>query len=608
MARDPVSRSALRASTHLRRFMPLYVFGTIWAFMLMAFPTIVHNARDTGTQQAGAQALGVRAGAQGAADQATADTTDASAGDAAATDTSTAGGATGGGAAAGTVGGGTAKAGGSGGGAPPAKVEAGTGKTIAGDACAPNVRQVPRSLYAPPCVNHQDNVDNGGATYNGVTKDTIKISVRVTADAGGPNAATVNQIQKQAGQATTDDAFQYANTLLPWFNSHFELYGRKVVLEKRSGNGNGTDEAQSKGQAAACQDANDIASSQHAFGVVSYGFGYISQPFSECAKQYKLWIPMGAAYFPEEYYQRWDPYVWAGTMECDRIATDVGEYIGKRLANKPPKWAGSDVQQSAKINTGGNRKFGTYVPNNDGYQHCVDITVGILKNQYHQDVSSRYNYTLDVSQFPSEAARGITQFQADHDTTIVQACDPISSIFLTQAAAKQQYHPEWFIIGVAAQDTDGYARLWDQSEVDGHLFGLSQLGSDKRINDPNGEAALAWKEATKGQAMPNGAGLVYYEMLQMFSQLQVAGPQLTPANIATGTHAMPPGGGPTGAVGTWDFSNDHTAINDSREIYYTGKANGYDGKAGTYLETYGGKRFSSGQWPAEDPPVYPNGQ
>jgi hypothetical protein len=483
-------------------------------------------------------------------------------------------------------------------------VEVGAGKTIAGEDCGPGVRQVKRSLYAPPCVNHDPSISNGGATANGVTDKQIKIAVRVTSDASGPNAQAVNQVSKEAGQATTDDAYNYAMTLLPWFNSHFELFGRQVVLEKRNGQGNGTDEAQSKGQDAACIDANDIANSMHAFGAVGYGFGYLSQPFAECAKQYKIWVPMGAPYFPESYYKRWDPYVWGGTMECERIARDVGEYLGKRMVNKPPVWAGSDVQAGAKTFTNGNRKFGTYVPNNDGYQRCVDITTSILKDQYHQDVSSRYNYTLDVSQFPSEAARGITQFQADHDTTIIQACDPISSIFLTQAAAKQNYHPEWFIIGVAAQDTDGYARLFDQSEVDGHMFGMSQLGSDARINDANGEASLAWKEASKGQAMPNGAGLVYYEMLQVFSQLQAAGPSLTVDNIAKGTHELPPGGGPTGAVGTWSFKDDHTAINDSREIFYTSKATGYDGKAGSYVETYGGKRFSTGEWPAEDPPVF----
>jgi hypothetical protein len=67
---------------------------------------------------------------------------------------------------------------------------------------------------------------------------------------------------------------------------------------------------------------------------------------------------------------------------------------------------------------------------------------------------------------------------------------------------------------------------------------------------------------------------------------------------------MPDGGGSNGAFGTWSFKGDHTAIDDSREIYWVGSATGFDGNEGSYLETYGGKRFRSGQWPSEEPPVY----
>jgi hypothetical protein len=87
--------------------------------------------------------------------------------------------------------------------------------------------------------------------------------------------------------------------------------------------------------------------------------------------------------------------------------------------------------------------------------------------------------------------------------------------------------------------------------------------------------------------------------------LQAAGPVLTPANIAQGLQAMPPAGGDHGAFGTWAFKGDHTGIDDSREIYWVGTARGFDGNNGAYLETYGGRRFLSGQWPAEEPPVYP---
>src|SRR5206468_6909518 len=195
------------------------------------------------------------------------------------------------------------------------QAQVGSGVARSGVQCGPGVRQIPNSAYAAPCVGKFDG-ENGGNTWNGVTKDTITIAIRSTADANGPNAQAVDQVNQQAGQLTATQQEAAFKELLPYFNKNFELYGRQVKFVDYTGKGNGTDEAQSKGQEAACADANDLASSVHAFGVINHStFGYMSQPFSECAAQYKLYEPLGAPYFPEQYYQRWDPYVWGGTME-----------------------------------------------------------------------------------------------------------------------------------------------------------------------------------------------------------------------------------------------------------------------------------------------------
>src|SRR3954462_1083878 len=47
-----VPKTAWRASNHLRRYMPLYVFGTLWALMLGLLPTVTHNGSDNGGQVA----------------------------------------------------------------------------------------------------------------------------------------------------------------------------------------------------------------------------------------------------------------------------------------------------------------------------------------------------------------------------------------------------------------------------------------------------------------------------------------------------------------------------------------------------------------------------
>jgi hypothetical protein len=592
--KDPVARTALKTTFHLRRYMPLYVFGTVWVLMIALLPSLSHNggsSKSTALRSGGTTQSATAPGVEGA------------------TAATPAPGATGGTAAAGgpAAAGGTAAKSGSATvkgvtGAPVSNVEAGSGITTGGVTCKPGVRQIDFSDYAAPCVNKFTG-NNGGSTYRGVTADTIKISIRATADQGGPNSQAVDQVSKAAGQGTADDDYQSASALLPYFNKMFELYGRKVVLEKFGGQGNGTDEAQSKGQEAACADATAIATSVKAFGDIAYGFGYESGPFSDCAAQQKIFVPFGAPYFPERDYIKWDPYIWGGVTECERISHDVAEYMGKRLNGRNAKWAGDSLLQQAP------RKFGTYVPNNDDYQHCVNISESDFKTKYNGSITSRYNYTLDVSQFPSEAARGILQFSAAHVSTIILACDPISQIFLTQSAQKNQYHPEWYIIGVAAQDTDGYGRLYDQSEVDGHMFGMSQLGNTDKIEDPNGEAARAFKAV--GKEKPAGGALIYYFMVELFNQLQAAGPALTPQAIATGSGGQPgskglvAGGGATAAVGTWSWATSHTAIIDTREVYWDGSAKGYDGNDGHYVETYGGKRFKSGEWSNDEPPIYP---
>src|SRR5437763_1832077 len=57
-----VPKAALRTTMHLRRYMPLYAFGTIWALMVVLLPTVHHSATTnngstvTGTAQGAEQA------------------------------------------------------------------------------------------------------------------------------------------------------------------------------------------------------------------------------------------------------------------------------------------------------------------------------------------------------------------------------------------------------------------------------------------------------------------------------------------------------------------------------------------------------------------------
>lgn len=477
------------------------------------------------------------------------------------------------------------------------------GASTAAASCKQGAPQIAGSAYAAPCQESYDG-PGAGATYRGVTSDRILIARRTFPDTASSRAAAA--FAANAGTAAPEVTAEVRRVFEDYFNKTYELYGRKVVFTDlpASPGVDASAELQGRGKEGACVDATRAQEELKVFGVET-GSG----PFSECAATRGVVVFAGGPYYPESWYQKYNPYVWNQVTECERIAYQVAEYVGKRLAGKRAVWAGDALLQQQT------RRFATYVPNNDEYQHCVDISEKTLKGEYGVNIASRYNYTLDISRFPDETARGVLQFKAAGVTTVINADDPISMSFLTQAATGQVWHPEWFVIGVAAQDTDGVARLFDAKQVDGHLFGMSQLGRMSDLWGPGSEPGIVYKRVT-GKEIPDGTTGDYFQLMQIFNFLQAAGPILTPESMSDGIHKLPPAGAPSYAIGYVSFADgpdgtrgagDHTGIDDSREIYWCGTCvSSFDGKRGTYLESYGGKRFRNGEWPVEQPPVYPS--
>jgi hypothetical protein len=464
-----------------------------------------------------------------------------------------------------------------------------------------------------PCQNVYDG-PNGGATFRGVTDKEILIVDRTFPDTA--NSKAVAAVGKQAGFADPEVTKAVRNEFIDYFNKTYELYGRKVKFQEyQSENGDSTDEAQSKGKEGACLDADKIVKEFKAFAVSSG-----SQPFSDCAAERGLLVFQASPYFPEKYFQAHHPYQWAIAMDCERIAHQTSEYMGKRLINKPAKWAGD---ATLKVKT---RLFGTYVPDNDGYQFCVNTFKNDLKTKYNYSMGPQYNYQLDISRFPDQAAQASVQFAAAGVTTVLLACDFISATVLTGAASQQQWHPEWYTIGVGGVDLDNTARLYDQSQVNGHLYGMSQLGDAAQLIGPKSEPGAVYKKAT-GKDMPEGTNGDYHGLVHIYNLLQAAGPLLSPDAIAQGVKTIPVRGAAPFAAGRWVFGDnplgepgsDHTEVQDSREVYWVSQNcgqtctdtaadpyyNGSDGKNGTFKVAYNGERFVSNAWPTEDPQVYP---
>jgi len=491
-------------------------------------------------------------------------------------------------------------------------IKAGTGKTLSGTACTPTAAQF-NGAYAAPCVPKFTG-SNGGATSNGVTGTTITL-----AQIEYPTTSNAQELEAQAaaaGIAPQPVISQVEQTFLNYFNSVYELYGRKVVIQPVTATANSTQEALDQDQTQACADATTIAQQVHAFGETGMLYqiqGGGSAPFSQCAAQEKLVEFQGNAYYGENIFQGENPYVWGTLASCTNIAAQMAEVIGTELAGKKAVYAGGSLKNDV-------RKFGTYIPNINSYIGCngspSSTEVKLLTTKYHVPLSAVdtfFHYDLDISTFAQSAQQAIVQFKAAGVTTIVLACDPFSVGFLTKAAAAQNYYPEWMLEGTAGTDTDNYGQTYDPAEVTGHMFGVSEANATGDIYGPTSPAGKLYQKLT-GHAIPQETDGNYANLVEIFDALQAAGPNLTPQNMARGMHALPVLGAPTYSYGAWSWNvsptgqsgvGEHSSLIDARMVWWNPTLTSpVNGKPGSFVAANNGTRWGLGQWPKKLPALF----
>lgn len=495
-------------------------------------------------------------------------------------------------------------------------IKAGTGKTVSGIKCKRGVGQFP-GAYAPPCLPKFTG-SNGGATSNGVTATTITLAqLRYPTTL---NSQTLIAEAKAAGDAPQSTITQVEKVFLDYFNKVYELYGRHVVIKPVTAKGTYTFELLGADQTQACADVTTIVDQVHAFaeaGLLYNIEGAGTAPFSKCAAQQHLVEFEGNAYYGETIFQSQNPYVWSTFPSCSNIAAQMAEVIGTDLAGKKAVYAGTPSLRTSV------RKFGTFIPNVDSYIGCngksTSTEVKLLTSKYHvpkSAVDTFFHYNLDIATFQQSATQAIIQFKAAHVTTIVLACDPFSLGFLTKAAEQQHYHPEWLLEGTALTTTDNEAQTYTPKEVDGHMFGVAEGNATQDIYGPTSPAGKLYKKLT-GHTIPPETTGDYGVLVNDFNALQAAGPDLTPANLARGMHAIPVLGAPTYAYGAQSYNyspigksggGNHSSLLDARYVWWTAtKTSPVNGKKGTFVAVDNGKRFRLGQWPKKLPKLFTKG-
>jgi len=478
---------------------------------------------------------------------------------------------------AGTAGGTAGSAGGAAGAAKPGAAAA---AAAAKSPCTDRKDQVAGDPYSPPCIAFSGN--NGGATSKGVTGTEIHVAFRSLNEKGFQQ--TLAALAGASLQDGPDDINRTVQALAEYFNRHFQFYGRHIVMDIYNGQGSNTTELLGGSQDKAEADA-DTVKSHGDFADLSA----TSEPYADALAKRGI-MGFGDPYLSQPWHDQHAPYIWSLATDGTLVANEAAEYTGKRLCGKPAKWAGGALKDKP-------RNIATFAPENSWYQESVQIARTTLQ-KYNCQPGQNVEYQLDLGTMSNQAQNLIPKMKAAGVTTILCGCDPIMPVFLTGEMNREQYYPEFIIVGTALTDTDIVGQLWNQNEAV-HAFGVSSLQSP--VPSTQTIAYEAYKTVRQDEPAFT-VDLIYYQMEQMAIGIQMAGPNLNPQTFQQGMFAYPPKVGP---FGLWEYGpHDYTAANDVREIYWDStKTSSYNNKPGAFVETFPGQRWKQGQVPAGDPPI-----
>ena len=423
--------------------------------------------------------------------------------------------------------------------------------------------------------------DNGGATYQGVTADSIRV-VRYNNYLGNP-PQTSNSDMKAKWQ-TSIDLFQH----------FYRMWGRKIeniVIDET-----GPDEVSQRADAVKIASAKPFA----AIGVPATATVLIGELVAR-----KI-VVITTANISVKMSLAFQPYVWGVTIQPDELVElNAAEYAGKRLLGKPAHWAGEADYQVLP------RKWALIHPDTWDVKLFTDAFSkygGVLTDEVSYQSGQQY-----ASSWAERSATIAAKLKNDGITTVIAGTDLLFTGPMTTAAAGQNWFPEWVVTSYSAQDLDVVAATYNQAEW-AHAFGTG--GIPIAGNQPWPEYWFYnWYWGNKG----NQDGPAQSEAPVLFSGIHGAGPHLTPETFRDGVFALPPSGGPaTGGIqsaqfsfGHWGFFpwDDYNAFDDFDELYWDATAIAPDlvtgqQTAGHYRHMNGGKRYMTSQWPTGEPPMF----
>lgn len=471
------------------------------------------------------------------------------------------------------------------------------GKSPRTKACV-NTPEGPRQTsdpLAPPCVADFRG-DNGGATYQGVSKEEVRILfyfqgftnyVNLCRD---PNQTTPDKKYFDLAAEPEENEHCIIRVLRNWqnwFNDRYQTYDRFAhFFVYVSGEGRNAEERRA--------DAAENYEKIKPFAVVSTGSSFTEAYLEVMTRRGVLNFGSFAAR-TEAFFQQYAPLVWGYLPSLEKQAENFASYLCTKVAPYP-------VQTSRNAGENGNpRKYAMWRTSDDTRPELIALAAAV-KAYTQRDCGMSY---ADEATFPSAGFVQDNRYSPRYATTTAAEWkqQAITTVIwpggletnFTRESAKLSYFPEIIALGDGTLETQTSATFQEQSVWDqAHMVSNVVVVGDVRRQI----CYEAYREADP-QADDNETRTIacdlYPDLRQLFTGIQAAGPRLTPQSVDKGFHAIPPLRSPSPSVPACFYDpGDYTCVKDALVERWDRSAR--DGQ-GCFRATEGGLRYFPGIWP-----------
>ncbi len=453
-------------------------------------------------------------------------------------------------------------------------------------------------FFAQPCFAPFTG-DNGGATAQGITGDEITI-VYYEGQETDPIIAYITDAIRS--DDTNGDQFATMKELVRYYETYYELYGRKVNLITFEGTGNATDEV------AARADAAQIALQYKPF--VVFGGPALTSAFADELAAHQVICIGCTPGQPASFYSDRDPYVWGLDGSPLQKQHHVVEFLTKQIIGKNASH-GSDAVKDQP------RKLGLLYLESSGASKELADTFSAAMQTAGAPFAEVVAYQLDPTTIQATATQVVTRMKAAGVTTIVFSGDPVAPRDFTKEATAQEYFPEWVISASTLVDVSAFARTYDQEQWK-HAFGVTQLAARTPTDQIGSFFIYKWFTGVDPPAN-DSIGIIAPNPALFFAAIQRTGPNLTPETFRDAIFALP--GTSKGLVVSQPFltygdkgywpDKDYLGVDDATAIWWDPTAIGPDeirkDGVGMYQFVDGGQRYLPDQWPTTDKMFDPAG-